>query len=101
MFADVEILKLVLGQYSTDEIGSNFVFELVNRISYFGKQNWTLGSVVPLEMFLDLCALLLIIIQLSSGWENMIRFKYWLESTRKYSFQELVHNFSWKRTDFK
>ena len=39
MFADVEILKLVLGQYSTDEIGSNFVFELVNRISYFGEQN--------------------------------------------------------------
>ena len=29
MFADVEISKLVLGQYSEDEIGSNFVFELV------------------------------------------------------------------------
>ena len=29
MFADVEILKLVLGQYSEDEIWSNFVFELV------------------------------------------------------------------------
>ena len=29
MFADVEILKLVLGQYSEDEIWSNFVFDLV------------------------------------------------------------------------
>ena len=29
MFADVEILKLVLGQYSEDEIRSNFVFDLV------------------------------------------------------------------------
>ena len=27
--ADVEILKLVLGQYSEGEIRSNFVFELV------------------------------------------------------------------------
>ena len=29
MFADVEILKLVLGQYSEDEIWSNFEFDLV------------------------------------------------------------------------
>ena len=29
MFADVEILKLVLGQYSEEEIWSNFVFDLV------------------------------------------------------------------------
>ena len=29
MFADVEILKLALGQYSEDEIFSKFVFDLV------------------------------------------------------------------------
>ena len=29
MFADVEILKLVLGQYYADEIWSYFVFDLV------------------------------------------------------------------------
>ena len=55
MLADVEISKLVLGQYFEDEILSNFVVcDLtgdVTKISYFGKPNSTLGSVVPLAMF--------------------------------------------------
>ena len=46
MFANVEILKLVRDQYSEDEICA------MTKISYFGKQNSILGSVVPLAMFL-------------------------------------------------
>ena len=45
MFANVEILKLVRDQYSEDEICA------MTKISYFGKQNSILGSVVPLAMF--------------------------------------------------
>ena len=42
----------MLGRYSGDEIWSKFVQELwYDKRSYFGKQNSTLGSVVPLAMF--------------------------------------------------
>ena len=43
----------MLNQDSEDEMWSRFVFELdLTSKSYFGKMNWTLGSVVPLAMFL-------------------------------------------------
>ena len=56
MFADVEILKLVLGQYSLDDLIQFCVWSCdITKISYFGRPNSTLGSVVPLAMFwLDL-----------------------------------------------
>ena len=44
----VEILKLMLGRDSEDEICKNLLYDLR---SYFGKQNLTLGSVLPLAMF--------------------------------------------------
>ena len=48
----VEILKLMPGRDSEEEIWSRFVFELVLwPIRLFGKMNSTLGSVVPLAMF--------------------------------------------------
>ena len=46
----VEISKLMLSQDSEDEIQSRFVFELAYD---FGKMNSTLGSVVPLAMFIN------------------------------------------------
>ena len=44
MFADVEILKLVLGQYSEDEIWSRFVFELVIWPKQVTLVSWTQPS---------------------------------------------------------
>ena len=48
----LRFFKLMLGWYSGDEIWSKFVQELwYDKRSYFGKQNSTLGSVLPLAMF--------------------------------------------------
>ena len=42
----------MLGRDFEDEVRSRSVFELAsNPIGYFGKMNSTLGSVVPLTMF--------------------------------------------------
>ena len=42
----------MLGRDFEDEVRSRSVFELAsNPIGYFGKMNSTLGSVVPLAMF--------------------------------------------------
>ena len=46
MFANVKVLKLVRDQYFEDEICD------MTKISNFGKHNSTLGSVVPLAMFI-------------------------------------------------
>ena len=44
----------MLGWDFGDKVWSRFVFELVsNPIGYFGKMNSTLGSVVPLAMFMS------------------------------------------------
>ena len=52
MLMFVEILKLMLGRDSEDEIWSRFMFELVIWLQEFTfKMNSTLGSVVPLAIF--------------------------------------------------
>ena len=43
----------MLSRYSEDKMWSRYVFELVmTSRSYFGEMNSTLGSVVPLAMFI-------------------------------------------------
>ena len=76
----------MLGRDFEDEVRSRSVFELAcNPIGYFGKMNSTLGSVVPLAMFLIMTP---IKIKMTSTWREQFTISHnlkKLKTTTKYS----------------